>query len=138
MFDHFPVDLNEWKNMYFVEGYFEIPEFQATGEIINDVVLDGDNLEVYNGLIKSSMINSYLVPKLSERTSKLLDDIFIARRYFTKKDRQRSRTKMVVDLLQAGVQSSKVPLIEKDEYEVLDASVIEGDISLIRQFYMSL
>lgn len=142
VFSRYPVNLDEWKNMHFVEGYFEIPEFHLgeTGEPVNDVYLSGENLEVYNGLLSSKMVNQFLVPKLDSTMYRtLINDIFVARRYYSQKDRQRSRTKMVVDLLQKGVPSSKVPLIEKtNEFEVLDASIIEGDEGLIRQFYQSI
>jgi hypothetical protein len=142
VFSHHPTTLDEWKDMHFVEGYFEIPEVHKdeVGEPIKDIQLDGDNLYVFNGLKSSSMVNNYLVPKMDNIDFRqLINDLFVAHRYFSQKDRQHARTKMVVDLLQKGIDSSKVPLMSKNnEYEVLDASVIEGDIFLIRQFYQSI
>ena len=127
--------------MYFVEGYFEIPEIRTTelGESVNEVQLQGENLAVFEGLKASKMVMDILVSKLDTGMFRvLLNDVFIARRYYSAKDRQHPRTKMVVDLLEHGVNSSLVPLIEKSEYDVLDASVIENDYLTIRQFYMSL
>jgi hypothetical protein len=141
IFSHQPTSLDEWKNMYFVEGYFEIPEIRTTelGEPVNEVQLQGENLAVFEGLKASKMIMNIIVPKLDTGMFRvLLNDVFMARRYYTARDRQHPRTKMVVDLLEHGVNSSLVPLMEKSEYDVLDASVIEGDYLTIRQFYMSL
>lgn len=139
IFSHHPLSLDEWKNMYFVEGYFEVPEVAEVGEPIKEVELFNENLEVFEGLKSSAMVNTYLVPRLNDHSIRtILNDLFSARRYYSQKDRQHPRTKMVVDLLERGVKPSKIPLIEGKEYDVLDACVIGDGENLIRQFYLSI
>jgi len=95
VFSGTPKDLEEWKNMFFVEGNFEVPILQTLGssEVVREVVLDGENLDVYNGLKASPMVNSYLVNRLDINMFRdLLGDLFVARRYYSKKDRQHARS----------------------------------------------
>ncbi len=139
VFSHLPTDLEEWKNMFFVQGYFETPEFGPSGEEAHEVSMTEDDQTVFEGLQKSDMVKDYLVPRIDNPAFRtLLNNIFLARRYFTQKDRQYPRTKMVVDLLERGVSPSNVPLIEKNEYEVLDACIIPGFDTTILNFYLSL
>jgi ribosomal protein S27E len=140
VFSHFPSDLEEWKNMFFVEGYFETPEFSVDSkESIKNVDLSENDLTVYEGLKESNMVQDYLVPRMDNPSFRsLVNMIFLARRYFTAKDRQFPRTKMVVDLLERGVSPNLIPLLERNEYDVLDACVVPGQNNLIQNFYLSL
>lgn len=143
VFHRHPQTLDEWKNMYFVEGYFETPEVTQDPHIIcedfnKDVKLNGENLSVFEGLKSSEMVNKYLVPHLDMPDNRqLMNDIFIAYRYYTQKDRQHPRTEMVVKLLETGIDPKFVPLFESGGFEVVD-SAISGHRDLIKKFYQTL
>lgn len=140
VFSHAPQDLDEWKNMYFVEGYYETPSFAADAtDLVKEVTLHDNDLTVFEGLLKSTMVNDYLVPRLDVLMFRnLVGMMFLARRYFTPKDRQLPRTTMVVSLLERGVDPALVPLMERAEYDVLDACVVTGNNDIIQKFYLSL
>ena len=129
----FPVEkdiVKAWARHRFASGRFEIPDSAPGSPEPPALSVPDDDREsaTLDKILANSDLSKILGKIKRETAVAILDAIFCARTYVSRKTRQERRVSAVVYLYEKGVKPSEIGLLESQDVEFIDAAGVSSKI----------
>ncbi len=122
-----------WLRHRFARGFYEVPHTTSGENVppprtVDEISKDNESkvvIKMFGSKRLRTEIDAIELSTNRTQALRILDAVFAGKCYKTKDSRADARIKACVKLYQSGVDGSQAPIIEPDEYDVLDGAFVD-------------